>query len=523
MADQSHVDWLREGVEAWNARRASNDFDPDLSGVKLDSLPDLQGCNLEKANLQDAVLIGVDLSESNLANADLRNVSAWNARFYNAILYGANLQQADLMGVDFSSAILQRADLTKARLTLADLSDADIRFAAVADARLETTILSRTNTLSAKLWQAVLYEESGGAVNPNSQGEETAIESVSNMLDEIHKLDAGAPLYFRGEQRCGWQPTPSVFRERLSDVEDKILIDLMARRPQEMSDARTALEQLQIAQHYGLSTRLLDVTKNPLVALFFACEEDQRYDCEDGRLLIFSFPESLVKPFNSDTVSVIANFAKLQSLDKRWLLSRDGLHPQRPFSAQYNYGAVMGRLYQKVREEKPHFEERIDMKDLYGVFVVEPQQKDERIRAQSSAFLVSAFREQFDFEQSADWNGAVRPYEHYSLRVRSGSKESILNDLKLMGITRQTLFPGLESSATEVMRRYRALPEKPLPTRKVLISPEKSDPQQNLPRTPVLINQQRVATRPERGALTYTETCKVDTAKVVIPPKRKQR
>ena len=42
------------------------------------------------------------------------------------------------------------------------------------------------------------------------------------------------------------------FREDRSAVEDKMLIDLMARRPQEMSDARTALEQLQIAQHYGL-------------------------------------------------------------------------------------------------------------------------------------------------------------------------------------------------------------------------------------------------------------------------------
>ena len=231
----------------------------------------------------------------------------------------------------------------------------------------------------------------------------------------------------------------------------------MARRPQEMSAARTALEQLQIAQHYGLKTRLLDVTKNPLVALFFACEDDQVNDSEDGRLHIFSFPESLVKLFNSDTVSVIANFAKLQSLDKRWLLSRDGLHPQQPFSAQYNFYTIMGRLYQQIREEKPHFEERIDMKDLYGVFAVEPQQKDERIRAQSGAFLVSAFRERFDYEQSQDWNGAVRPYEHYSLRIRADSKKSILNDLKIMGITQQTLFPGLESAAAEVMRRYRPL------------------------------------------------------------------
>jgi len=455
MADQNHADWLREGVEAWNARRNSSDFDPDLSGMKLDLLTKLRGVNLERANLKGAILAGVDLRESHLAQADLRGVVAAAARFDNAILWGANLQRAMLMGVDFSNAILQRADLTKADLTWANLSDADLRFAKVAGARLETAILSRTNTLCSRLWQAELYAECDASTSSRSQGGEISIGSVSDLLDEIHKLDKGVPLYFRGEQRCGWKPMSSVFREDLSEVEDKMLIDLTARRPQEMSDARTALEQLQIAQHYGLGTRLLDVTENPLVALFFASEEDERYDCEDGRLHVFAVPETLIKPFNSDTVSVIANFAKLSSSDKRWLLSQDGLHPQRPFSAQYNYRAIMGRLYQKVREAKPHFEERIDMKDLYGVFVVEPQQKDERVRAQSSAFLVSAFREQFDYEQSADWNGAVRPYEHFTLRVRSGSKESILNDLKLMGITRQALFPGLESSASEVMRRYR--------------------------------------------------------------------
>ena len=251
----------------------------------------------------------------------------------------------------------------------------------------------------------MLYEKRGPSFGSHSQGEEIIIESVPDLLDEIHKLGTELPLYFRGEQRSGWQPMSSVFRENLSDVEDKMLIDLASRRPEEMGNARTSLEQLQIAQHYGLKTRLLDITKNPLVALFFACEKDEQYDCEDGRLHIFAVPGSLIKPFHSDTVSVIANFSKLSAIDKHWLLSRDGLHPQRPFSAQYNYNAIMSRLYQKIREEKTHFDERIDMKDLYGVFVVEPQQKDERIRAQASAFFVSAFREQFDYQQDTEWNG----------------------------------------------------------------------------------------------------------------------
>ena len=281
---------------------------------------------------------------------------------------------------------------------------------------------------------------------------------MSDLLAEIHKLDTEVPLYFRGEQRCEWKPIPSVFRQGLADVEDKMLIDLIARRPEEMGGAGTALEQLLLAQHYKLSTRLLDVTRNPLVALFFACEEAVEHDDHDGRLHAFAVPESLIKTFDSDTISIIANFVKLPIMDKRWLLSRERLHPQRPFSAYYNYSAIMARLYQKIRGEKPQFDERIDMKDLYGVFVVEPQQKDERIRAQSSAVLLSAFQEHFDHQEGTEWNGGVRPYRHYTLSIPSDSKESILNDLRLMGVTRQSIFPGLESSATEVMRRYKRPP-----------------------------------------------------------------
>ena len=62
-------------------------------------------------------------------------------------------------------------------------------------------------------------------------------------------------------------------------------------------------------QHYGLKTRLLDITRNPLVALFNACEEDGE---KDGRLHVFAVPSDLIKSFNSDTVSIIANFAKLR-------------------------------------------------------------------------------------------------------------------------------------------------------------------------------------------------------------------
>ena len=35
MANEQHIEWLLEGVEAWNARREREDFVPNLAGVNL--------------------------------------------------------------------------------------------------------------------------------------------------------------------------------------------------------------------------------------------------------------------------------------------------------------------------------------------------------------------------------------------------------------------------------------------------------------------------------------------------------
>ena len=87
--------------------------------------------------------------------------------------------------------------------------------------------------------------------------------------------------------------------------------------------------------------------------------------------------------------------------------------------------------------------------------MVEPQQSSERLRAQAGAFLVSAFHERFERDEMLKWNKNIPVYAHYELTISGGHKDRIMEDLQLLNVTRETLFPGLDSSAESVGDAFR--------------------------------------------------------------------
>jgi hypothetical protein len=245
---------------------------------------------------------------------------------------------------------------------------------------------------------------------------------------------------------------PSVMRGGLGEYESEMLRDVMSRRPQEFGGTASTLAQWVLAQHHLLKTRFLDVTKNPLVALFFVCE-DEESQSEDGRLHVIAVPPLLVKPFTSDAVSVVSNFAKLTPDEQRFLLGKGEAPPRFP-NAWLHYHEAMDRLCQLIQSEKPYFANRIDIRDFFKVLVVEPQQSPERIRAQSGAFLVSAFHERFERDEVLKWNQKIPVYAHYELTIPWRRKTDLIGDLERLNITRETLFPGLDESAKAVTSLY---------------------------------------------------------------------
>ena len=92
-------------------------------------------------------------------------------------------------------------------------------------------------------------------------------------------------FYYRGHSDSAFLLQPSVMRkESWISHERDMYNEIRIECPQEFSHCKSHLDFLVHMQHYGLPTRLLDVTKNPLVALYFACETNHG---KSGEIIVF--------------------------------------------------------------------------------------------------------------------------------------------------------------------------------------------------------------------------------------------
>ena len=432
MPNQEHLEWLLAGVESWNRRRKTQSFKPDLENADIPKL------FVEAEKLEFDYASRIPLKDINLTYANLKNAS-----LSGADLREGNLFKSELQGADLSWADLQDANVVDAQL------DKETK---LHDANLIYTNLSNTSFGKAILYKAP--DEGTPKLIPKREVVGAQVSSINDILEICEQLQAHYKsyqadeiyLYFRGEERYTWDLEPSVMRGKTIRTEGEMLIDLTSRQPQAFHNTPLTVEQWILAQHYRLKTRLLDITRSPLVALYNSCHKKLK---RDGALHIFAIPKSLIKPYSSDKISIVANFAKLTPRDQA-ILTGDKVGA----SGALDYRRTMRRLYHLIRHEKPFFEERINPIDLFGVYVVEPRRSFERIRAQSGAFLLSAYHRRFEPEVISDFNVGVPIYNHYKLTVPLNSKESVLRHLELSNLTRETMFPGLDESAKAVNRRF---------------------------------------------------------------------
>lgn len=272
-------------------------------------------------------------------------------------------------------------------------------------------------------------------------------------LEQFVSLILGRPTAdtqvatYRGHASADFRLTPSIFRKPATRENEHVLLrELIAAHPDDFNADTSALELLVRMQHYSLPTRLLDVSLNPLVALYFACESAKKRVPKivsgkrvlrsveaDGEVVILTVPKRRIRYFDSDTVSILANLARL-----RWDLKRkiDTSLEEEPF----NQSLSVRRLIHFIRQESAGFEPGIEPSDLDEIFLVKPKQNNRRILAQAGAFFIFGLKEEIE-------RSVPRRIEIERVRVKPDSKGIIRGELDKLGINEKTMFPEIERAA----------------------------------------------------------------------------
>lgn len=270
------------------------------------------------------------------------------------------------------------------------------------------------------------------------------INHLSDYIKYIEQFTEGyyhSHLFlFRGEAKADYTLIPALYRTTTSqDITYKIYMESDCERSiihQFITEAMSYADSIstedifrwvQYAQHFGVPTRLLDWTANPLVALYFACCSNPQ---ANGKIYILH-PDLYAQIVNKD--------------NKNNMIGK----------------TIKDEVYKTIWEKEKTFSYPIIFKPYYF---------DKRMSAQSSWFMVWGERKKpldkiiEELEMSGKGSSWFRVrnkegiiYETTqedtalsSIVIPSDNKKMILHELNRVNINKATLFPGLDGIGAAV-------------------------------------------------------------------------
>lgn len=248
-------------------------------------------------------------------------------------------------------------------------------------------------------------------------------------------------VYYRGEASNKWRTIPGILRENSYNTRESFYYhEIQVRAPKEFEN-QTHLNKLVTMQHYETPTRLLDLTSNPLSALYFACANKEQIS-NDGRVMLFPIMPGSMSYGDSDKALILSCLAPLTPFEKFFM------HQEISDSKTDTYindqeCIHLNKLFLEICTEKPAFQRRIKFGDLLNPLFVQPNLINPRIVNQRGAFLLSGL----DFNDDEAEERIKDRMSTTQIVIPANRKTTILKELDAIGINQATIYPNLDKIA----------------------------------------------------------------------------
>lgn len=247
-------------------------------------------------------------------------------------------------------------------------------------------------------------------------------------------------LFFRGLPNVDYDLLPSAFRSGAQSEED-MYNSVFMECPEEFKK-NEHLSNLVKIQHYGGISRLLDISGNPLIGLYFACEMQPD---TDGKVVVFRVSKSAVLHHTSDKALMLSCLPLLKNSDREEIKQFCERHRGQIGDEDICFNVPMRKLMHEIRSEFPAFGTEIIGEDLLKCWFVRPNKDNERMKVQDGAFVI------YGLDQEANQRYLESISEE--IVINASAKKEILKDLRLMHISVSTIYPGLEARAKDILKK----------------------------------------------------------------------
>lgn len=290
------------------------------------------------------------------------------------------------------------------------------------------------------------------------------ITSVGFFIDKVNELrsnliGSSEELFFRGQKTDFWAITPSIFRDNSLSIEHILMQLPLLKVPHEFISINNEFERMTKYQHYGMCTRLLDLTTNPLVALFFACHSygPVRYKDEtdvkeqEANGVVF-FNKRYSTPIDELNIKIVSALSKLD-------LSKD--NTLKSILNDLTKQKVISKELAAKWSTPDCYNEFIDI--IQNNYIVIPPYNNERLSRQSGIFLLTGC---FNFIYKSDINESIIEKGYKDLRdefdkeffyISGENKATILEELDTYNINEASLFPELEHHLSYIKNKKNTL------------------------------------------------------------------